>query len=180
MFYSEHRSSCASTRHRFCHFVMTRHSFARCGPQVCATYRTASFAPRRLHHVPSRVRAWPAAPWSPTPLRTCWRCGRAKRPLGADICGTRVSDFLETFHASVNNFSSETLHSARKPQERALLYPTYGAFLGAWIGVIPIGLDWDRPWQVSTGCTLCKGWKATSVACRRILSHPRLAHRWAT
>ncbi|KAI9513398.1 GPI biosynthesis protein family Pig-F-domain-containing protein [Russula earlei] len=36
---------------------------------------------------------------------------------------------------------------ARKPSERALLYPTHGAFLGAWIGVIPIGLDWDRPWQ---------------------------------
>ncbi|KAH9035404.1 GPI biosynthesis protein family Pig-F-domain-containing protein [Lactarius hengduanensis] len=35
----------------------------------------------------------------------------------------------------------------RKPAERCLLYPTYGAFLGAWFGVIPIGLDWDRPWQ---------------------------------
>jgi GPI ethanolamine phosphate transferase 2/3 subunit F len=40
--------------------------------------------------------------------------------------------------------------SVKKPFERALLYPTYGAFLGAWIGVIPIGLDWDRPWQVTT------------------------------
>lgn len=40
--------------------------------------------------------------------------------------------------------------SAKKPYERALLYPTYGAFLGAWVGVIPIGLDWDRPWQVTT------------------------------
>jgi hypothetical protein len=49
------------------------------------------------------------------------------------------------------------LHSARKPYERALLYPTYGAFWGAWIGVIPIGLDWDRPWQVSTGRTLFLG-----------------------
>ncbi|KAF8259205.1 GPI biosynthesis protein family Pig-F-domain-containing protein [Lactarius quietus] len=35
----------------------------------------------------------------------------------------------------------------RKPAERCLLYPTYGAYLGAWFGVIPIGLDWDRPWQ---------------------------------
>lgn len=35
----------------------------------------------------------------------------------------------------------------RKPAERCLLYPTYGACLGAWLGVIPIGLDWDRPWQ---------------------------------
>ncbi|KAI0265295.1 GPI biosynthesis protein family Pig-F-domain-containing protein [Gloeopeniophorella convolvens] len=37
--------------------------------------------------------------------------------------------------------------NTRTPPERALLYPTYGAFLGTWFGVIPIGLDWDRPWQ---------------------------------
>ncbi|TEB32862.1 hypothetical protein FA13DRAFT_1790539 [Coprinellus micaceus] len=30
---------------------------------------------------------------------------------------------------------------------RALVYPWVGAVLGSWIGVIPIALDWDRPWQ---------------------------------
>ncbi|KAI0048659.1 hypothetical protein FA95DRAFT_1605038 [Auriscalpium vulgare] len=33
------------------------------------------------------------------------------------------------------------------PAERAMLYPAVGALSGAWVGVIPIGLDWDRPWQ---------------------------------
>ncbi|OCF41062.1 hypothetical protein I317_05073 [Kwoniella heveanensis CBS 569] len=33
------------------------------------------------------------------------------------------------------------------PLERALVYPAVGALLGAWVGVIPIALDWDRPWQ---------------------------------
>ncbi|TFY65876.1 hypothetical protein EVG20_g5210 [Dentipellis fragilis] len=37
--------------------------------------------------------------------------------------------------------------SPRNPSERALVYPYIGTFLGAWAGVIPIGLDWDRPWQ---------------------------------
>lgn len=37
--------------------------------------------------------------------------------------------------------------SPRNPIERALVYPTVGTFLGSWIGVIPIGLDWERPWQ---------------------------------
>ncbi|THH17997.1 hypothetical protein EW146_g2923 [Bondarzewia mesenterica] len=35
----------------------------------------------------------------------------------------------------------------RTPSERALVYPAIGAFMGAWTGAIPIGLDWDRPWQ---------------------------------
>nr|XP_019007836.1 uncharacterized protein I206_07470 [Kwoniella pini CBS 10737]OCF46617.1 hypothetical protein I206_07470 [Kwoniella pini CBS 10737] len=33
------------------------------------------------------------------------------------------------------------------PLERALVYPVIGSLLGAWLGVIPIPLDWDRPWQ---------------------------------
>ncbi|TFY78262.1 hypothetical protein EWM64_g5752 [Hericium alpestre] len=37
--------------------------------------------------------------------------------------------------------------SPRSAPERALVYPYVGTFLGAWAGVIPIGLDWDRPWQ---------------------------------
>jgi len=42
------------------------------------------------------------------------------------------------------------LFAERKPKtpvERAITYPALGALSGAWIGVIPIGLDWDRPWQ---------------------------------
>ncbi|KAI0028753.1 GPI biosynthesis protein family Pig-F-domain-containing protein, partial [Vararia minispora EC-137] len=35
----------------------------------------------------------------------------------------------------------------QNPSERAMLYPAVGSLLGAWAGVIPIGLDWDRPWQ---------------------------------
>ncbi|KAF7366785.1 Phosphatidylinositol-glycan biosynthesis class F protein [Mycena sanguinolenta] len=37
--------------------------------------------------------------------------------------------------------------SIRTPVERAMLYPALGALAGAWLGVIPIALDWDRPWQ---------------------------------
>ncbi|GAA6061403.1 hypothetical protein JCM10212_004461 [Sporobolomyces blumeae] len=32
--------------------------------------------------------------------------------------------------------------------ELALLAPALGAILGAWLGAIPVPLDWDRPWQV--------------------------------
>jgi len=37
--------------------------------------------------------------------------------------------------------------SPRNPIERALAYPPVGTVVGAWIGIIPIALDWDRPWQ---------------------------------
>lgn len=43
------------------------------------------------------------------------------------------------------------LPSARRPRtpvERALVYPAVGAVIGCWAGAIPIGLDWERPWQV--------------------------------
>lgn len=28
------------------------------------------------------------------------------------------------------------------------MYPVVGTFLGCWFGAIPLGLDWERPWQV--------------------------------
>ncbi|KAJ3523288.1 hypothetical protein NMY22_g11507 [Coprinellus aureogranulatus] len=37
--------------------------------------------------------------------------------------------------------------SPRNAVERALVYPWVGVMLGSWSGVIPIALDWDRPWQ---------------------------------
>ncbi|KZT00720.1 uncharacterized protein LAESUDRAFT_665530 [Laetiporus sulphureus 93-53] len=37
--------------------------------------------------------------------------------------------------------------SPRTPLERTMVYPAIGAMLGCWSGAIPIGLDWDRPWQ---------------------------------
>ncbi|TYJ54687.1 hypothetical protein B9479_004626 [Cryptococcus floricola] len=33
------------------------------------------------------------------------------------------------------------------PLERALVYPAVGTLTGAWLGALPIPLDWDRPWQ---------------------------------
>jgi len=29
-----------------------------------------------------------------------------------------------------------------------MVYPAIGTVIGCWLGVIPIALDWDRPWQV--------------------------------
>ncbi|QRW25893.1 GPI biosynthesis family Pig-F protein [Rhizoctonia solani] len=37
--------------------------------------------------------------------------------------------------------------SARSPVDRAILFPAVGAILGCWLGVSPMPLDWDRPWQ---------------------------------
>jgi len=38
-------------------------------------------------------------------------------------------------------------HSISTPIERAMVYPAIGTVVGCWLGVIPIALDWDRPWQ---------------------------------
>ncbi|KAJ1301088.1 hypothetical protein OPQ81_003506 [Rhizoctonia solani] len=37
--------------------------------------------------------------------------------------------------------------SARSPVDRAVAFPAIGAVLGCWLGVLPMPLDWDRPWQ---------------------------------
>ncbi|TFK32408.1 GPI biosynthesis protein family Pig-F-domain-containing protein [Crucibulum laeve] len=37
--------------------------------------------------------------------------------------------------------------SIRNSIERAIVYPVIGTAVGCWIGIIPIALDWDRPWQ---------------------------------
>ena len=39
-------------------------------------------------------------------------------------------------------------NSPRNGVERALLFPAIGTVAGCWLGIIPIALDWDRPWQV--------------------------------
>ncbi|CAE6337596.1 unnamed protein product [Rhizoctonia solani] len=37
--------------------------------------------------------------------------------------------------------------SARSPVDRAVVFPAIGAIVGCWLGVLPMPLDWDRPWQ---------------------------------
>ncbi|EIN14683.1 hypothetical protein PUNSTDRAFT_118096 [Punctularia strigosozonata HHB-11173 SS5] len=37
--------------------------------------------------------------------------------------------------------------SPRNPIERTLVYPAIGAAVGCWAAVVPLALDWDRPWQ---------------------------------
>ena len=81
--------------------------------------------------------------------------------------------FLGLFaYAPRKSLSCWPLHCARKPHERALLYPTYSALLGAWVGVIPIGLDWDRPWQLTTARTPCLRAVKLARSLEGISSHP--------
>ena len=73
------------------------------------------------------------------------RFGLARQTLdlGAFICRILVRIFLV--------LSCSRLIKPCRPRnsaERALVYPFLGVFLGAWAGIIPIALDWDRPWQV--------------------------------
>lgn len=52
--------------------------------------------------------------------------------------------------------------SPRTAIERTAVYPAIGAAFGCWSGAIPIGLDWERPWQVRN---------LTSHLFAKILSH---------
>ena len=40
------------------------------------------------------------------------------------------------------------LHSPHAGLESYVYACTLGAGIGAWLGAVPIPLDWDRPWQV--------------------------------
>jgi len=44
--------------------------------------------------------------------------------------------------------SSDNCKSADNIVERTLVYQAIGTLFGSWVGIIPIALDWDRPWQV--------------------------------
>jgi len=37
--------------------------------------------------------------------------------------------------------------STKNVVEKILVYQAIGTIVGSWLGVIPISLDWDRPWQ---------------------------------
>lgn len=49
--------------------------------------------------------------------------------------------------------------SMRNGEEAFLASSAIGAALGAYVGALPIPLDWDRPWQVRQSCWLA-GWLA--------------------
>lgn len=51
--------------------------------------------------------------------------------------------------------TDQLLFRIRSPVERAVVYPAIGALTGAWLGAIPIALDWDRPWQVGQSNDVC-------------------------
>ncbi|PPQ81378.1 hypothetical protein CVT25_015899 [Psilocybe cyanescens] len=40
-----------------------------------------------------------------------------------------------------------TEFQARNPVERNFVYSAVGTVIGCWLGIIPIALDWVRPWQ---------------------------------
>ncbi|KAL9709201.1 Glycosylphosphatidylinositol (GPI) anchor assembly protein [Leucoagaricus gongylophorus] len=63
--------------------------------------------------------------------------------FGPPGLGSSTASFLKRLHW-IRLFAEFTI---RSPIERAVVYPAVGSFIGAWLGAIPIALDWDRPWQ---------------------------------
>ncbi|KAF8961414.1 GPI biosynthesis protein family Pig-F-domain-containing protein [Flammula alnicola] len=69
--------------------------------------------------------------------------------------------------------------SARNGVERALLFPAVGTVAGCWLGVIPIALDWDRPWQawpLTPAFGAIGGYIISSIAALTVNAVIHLAH----
>jgi phosphatidylinositol glycan class F len=56
---------------------------------------------------------------------------------------------VRKMHTDRSLFPSTSVFSLKTPYEKAIVYPALFTLLGAWLGGLPIALDWDRPWQVS-------------------------------
>lgn len=68
-------------------------------------------------------------------------------------------------------FTIDAIYS--KVLSNTVLCSSFFSFVGAWLGVIPIPLDWDRPWQqwpitILTGAYL-GGFLGHNIACLKLL-----------
>lgn len=99
--------------------------------------------------------------------------------MGASLRGTLVRGLA--LPVPIRRLTPPRTRSPRTPIERALVYPTIGALTGAWLGAIPIGLDWERPWQVGLSqpsrppCAPLTSWQG--MASHAHLRRSRWVHR---
>ncbi|KAJ9120099.1 hypothetical protein QFC22_002997 [Naganishia vaughanmartiniae] len=56
-------------------------------------------------------------------------------------------EYVHSLHPLAIAVLTPATFRPRTQLERATVYPVFGALVGAWFGVIPLALDWDRPWQ---------------------------------
>ncbi|KAF8256764.1 hypothetical protein EI94DRAFT_196073 [Lactarius quietus] len=99
--------------------------FVRCAVRpLCAAHRPPSISPCHIHRLSPCIHARSTA-------------SRTTRLSASASSAIAQNDFWIPIFVSAIQGSAE----------RCLLYPTYGAYLGEWFGMIPIGVDWDWPWQ---------------------------------
>jgi hypothetical protein len=57
--------------------------------------------------------------------------------------------YASSLHCCLNGHCTDVVETnrARDEMEVHTASVAIGAMLGAWLGAIPIPLDWDRPWQ---------------------------------
>lgn len=80
-------------------------------------------------------------------------------------------------------FRGQTLYRPRNPIEYTMVYPAAGAFIGGWLGAIPIALDWDRPWQVRSYQSYpayLHSFSPVGLAFDTALWESRRLHHWCT